>query len=106
MLIRRALRLAVAALLATLVLAPPAYASDRTPALTPVAPDALTRALAAGELTEAQYALERARALFQLDVVGAKHGMVRAPGPRAATLVLRDLVARLHLLSPEEQAVA
>jgi hypothetical protein len=104
---RRALRLTVAALFATLVLASPAYsASGRTPALVPVAPDALTRALAAGELTEAQYALERARALFGLNAVRSKYGMVRPAGPRDATLVLRDLVARLHELSPAEQAAA
>ena len=84
-----------------------AYAtSGRVPALTPAAPDGLTRALAAGELSEAQYALERARALFRLDAVRARYGTVRAPGPRDATLVLRDLVVRLHLLSPAERAAA
>jgi hypothetical protein len=104
---RRALRLTVAAVLATLVLAPSSSAArDRIPALAPAAPDALTRALAAGELTEAQYALERARALFRLDAVRARHGMVHAAGPRDATLVLRDLAVRAHELSAAEQAIA
>ena len=103
----RALRLTVAAVLATLVLTSQAYAtSGRVPALTPAAPDGLTRALAAGELSEAQYALERARALFRLDGVRARYGTVRTPGPRDATLVLRDLVVRLQLLSPAERAAA
>jgi hypothetical protein len=103
----RALRLSVAALLATLVLTTPAYAASKEPpALAPAAPDALTRALAAGELTEAQYALERARSLFHLAAVRARHGMVRPAGARDATLVLRDLAARLHELSPAEREVA
>ena len=103
----RALRLTVAAVLATLVLTSQAYAtSGRVPALTPAPPDGLTRALAAGELSEAQYALERARALFRPDGVRARYGSVRAAEPRDATLVLRDLVVRLQLLSPAERAAA
>jgi hypothetical protein len=106
MLTRRALRLTVAAALATLALAPSSPAAERLPALAPAAPDALSRALAAGELTEAQYALERARALFRLDAVRATHGMVNAPGLRDATLVLRDLALRVHDLPADEQAIA
>jgi hypothetical protein len=100
------LGLAVAATLASLALAAPGQAAQgRIPALTPVASDALTNALAAGELTEAQYALARAQALFVSDTARARQG-IRAPGPHDATLVLRDLVARLHLLSPTERAAA
>ena len=103
---RRLLGLAVAATLASLALAAPGQAAQgHIPALTPVASDALTHALAAGELTEAQYALARARGLFLSDAARARLG-IRSPGPHDATLVLRDLLARKHLLSPADQAAA
>jgi hypothetical protein len=106
MLTRRTLGLAVAATLASLALAAPGQAArGHIPALTPVASDALTNALAAGELTEAQYALARAQALFASDAARARQG-IRAPGPHDATLVLRDLVIRQHLLPPAERAAA
>ena len=60
----RTLRLAIVAALAAscAVAASPALAApSRAPELTPAARDGLTRALAAGELSEAEYALERAR---------------------------------------------
>jgi hypothetical protein len=69
------------------------------PTLTPVAHDALTRALEHGRLTEAQYALERARSLFSLQVVRREFGNVAKPGPRAATPLLRDLAVRVGFLS-------
>jgi hypothetical protein len=66
--------------------------------------DALVRALERGRLDEATYALERARSLFDLAGVRARYGAdVRRPDPRAATLVLRDLVLRLAGLSPAER---
>jgi hypothetical protein len=74
----------------------------RMPALAAVERDALTRALERGRIDRATYALERARALFDLDGVRARYGDVRAAAPRAATLVLRDLVARLEDLSASE----
>src|SRR6187401_380346 len=95
---RLMLGLAVAATLASLALAAPSQAAQgQIPALTPVASDALTNALAAGELTEVQYSLARARELFLSDAARARQG-IRPPGPHDATLVLRDLLARLHLL--------
>jgi hypothetical protein len=60
----------VAVVCALVAVAPSVAApAKRPPALTPVVPDALTRALERGELTEAQYALERARSLFTLGAV-------------------------------------
>ena len=70
-----------------------------TPALAPVARDALTRALRSGHLSEAEYALWRAWSLFHLDEVRRRFGHVARPDPRAATLILRDLAARVGELS-------
>ncbi len=76
------------------------------PTLAPAPSDALTEALETGELTEAEYALERARSLFQLVRVRREFGAVARPGPRDATLILRDLAARTRELSGAERAVA
>jgi hypothetical protein len=109
---------AIAAALA-LVLAAPASAADgpwgrapRTgqadvsareakplPAFAPAERDALTRALERGRIDPATYALERARALFDLSAVRSRYGDVRRADPREATLILRDLVLRLDELS-------
>jgi hypothetical protein len=109
--------LATAAALA-LVLAAPASAADgpwgrapRTgqadvsareakplPAFAPAERDALTRALERGRIDPATYALERARALFDLSAVRSRYGDVRRADPREATLILRDLVLRLDEL--------
>jgi hypothetical protein len=80
--------------------------SKPLPALTPVRADALTRALDSGRLTAAQYALERARSLFQLGSVRAEFGDVARAEGRDATLVLRDLAVRLRFLSRAERADA
>jgi hypothetical protein len=87
---------------ATSVAAP----AKHPPPFTPVAHDALTRALERGELTEAQYALERARSLFSLGAVRREFGDVARPGPRQATPFLRDLAARLTDLSGADRASA
>jgi hypothetical protein len=81
--------------------APSAFArpSKPLPPLTAVAPDSLTRALARGDLTEAQYALERAESVFRPARVAARYGPVSRPGPRDATLILRDLAIRVRHLS-------
>jgi hypothetical protein len=76
------------------------------PGLTPVRPDALTRALDAGRLSEAEYALERARSLFQPLRVESEFGALVHPGPRDATLLLRDLALRLRFLPAAERAEA
>ncbi|MGH2799782.1 MAG: MXAN_6640 family putative metalloprotease [Thermoleophilaceae bacterium] len=76
------------------------------PALAPAANDGLKRALTQGRLTEAQYALERARSLFRLGAVRREFGDVERPGPRDATLILRDLAVRLRELSGTERREA
>jgi hypothetical protein len=88
---------ACATVVCALVAVAPSVAAPakRPPALTPVAHDALTRALEGGELTEAQYALERARSLFRLGAVRREFGQVARPDPHSATLLLRDLSIRL-----------
>jgi hypothetical protein len=84
----------------------PAATSRQLPALTAVGHDALSRVLARGELTEARYSLERARSLFALETVRREFGDVARPSPRSATLLLRDLMARVHLLAPADQLIA
>ena len=76
------------------------------PELAPTRPDALTRTLQRGEIDESTYALERARALFDLDGVRERFGAVRGADPRGATMILRDLVARLDELGPAQLRVA
>jgi hypothetical protein len=76
------------------------------PALAPVRADALTRALDRGAIDEANYALERARTLFDLHGVRERFGSVRRADPRGATMILRDLVARLAELGPAQLRVA
>jgi hypothetical protein len=68
--------------------------------------DAIDRAVAEGRLSAAGASLERAVALFHLDQVRARLGHVDAPGPRDATLVLRDLALAIPDLSPAEARVA
>jgi hypothetical protein len=86
----------------------PATASEprRLPELTPTPPDALTRSLAHGRITDARYALERARSLFALGRVRDEFGEVARPDPHAATPILRDLAARLASLSGRDRATA
>jgi hypothetical protein len=100
--------LAACAVVCALVAVAPGVAAPakRLPPLTPVAHDALTRALERGELTEAQYALERARSLFSLGTVRRELGDVARPGPREATAILRDLAARLPDLSGGDRSSA
>jgi len=97
-----------ATVVCALVAVAPSVASPakRLPPLTPVAHDALTRALERGELTEAQYALERARSLFSLGAVRREFGDVARPGPRQATPILRDLAARYRSLRASQRVTA
>ncbi|HSC90731.1 MAG TPA: hypothetical protein VLB86_03670, partial [Gaiellaceae bacterium] len=95
----------------TLGLAAPAAAQQDEeerplPAPVPVADDALTAALETGELSEAEYVLERARSLFQLARVRREFGYVARPDGRDATLILRDLALRVDDLSGAERAAA
>lgn len=74
--------------------------------LVPAPKDALTRALEAGSITEARYALARARSLFRIGLLRRQYGRVARPDPRDATLILRDLVARYPKLSPPDRRTA
>jgi hypothetical protein len=76
------------------------------PVLAPAPNDALTRALEAGALSEAEYALERARSVFQLARARAEWGDVERVGGREVTLVLRDLALRVSRLEGAERALA
>jgi hypothetical protein len=99
---------ASAALFCLLAAASPASAGSgkEPPALTPAPRDALTRALARGNLSEAEYTLERARSLFHLAAVRREFGAVARPDPRAATPILRDLVVRRSALRGEQAQAA
>jgi hypothetical protein len=102
-----ALATVATALALAVALAPTAEARPHAkPLLAPAAADALTRALAAGRLTEAEYALERARSLFDLAGVRTRFGPVKRAAPRSATLYLRDLALRLTQLSGAERRAA
>lgn len=99
--------LACLALLAAALAVPASGQAPRPlPPLAPGPGDALTRALASGELTEAEYALERARSLFQLARARRAFGDVERPGGRAATLALRDLLLRKDELTGSDRELA
>jgi len=76
------------------------------PELVPAPRDNLTRALATGSITEARYAVARARSLFRIGTVRRQYGQVARPDPTDATLILRDLVARYPQLSGRDRRVA
>jgi hypothetical protein len=93
----------------TLVLAPLASAQEEprpVPALAPAPDDALTDALEAGELTEAEYALERAASVFELPEVRDEFGDVERAGRHDVTLYLRDLALRVDDLAGAERRQA
>ncbi len=105
---RRSVRVLVAGALLVTPLAPLRGAVARPlqaagpkalPSLTPARPDGLTRALANGSITQAQYALERALSLFHPGLVAAKFGTIDRPDPHDATMILRDLRIRKDALS-------
>lgn len=74
--------------------------------LTFVADDGLYKTFRSGKLTEAQYALQRARSLASLGKVRARYGNVARPEARMATLILRDLALRVKELSGADRASA
>ncbi|HZD18450.1 MAG TPA: MXAN_6640 family putative metalloprotease [Actinomycetota bacterium] len=76
------------------------------PALSPAPGDALTRALEAGRLSEAVYALERARTVYGLREVRERYGRVARPEPRGVTLILRDLAVRVRELGDADRKAA
>jgi len=95
------------ALGALFVTAGPAAAAPRhLPALRPAGNDGIARALRTGELTKAEYALERVRALRNPSRARRLFGDVETAGGRDATQLLRDLAARLDQLSPAQRTIA
>jgi hypothetical protein len=106
---RHALGLTACAGLVALAVAAPAAAQEKErplPAPVAVADDDLTEALEMGELTEAEYTLERARSVFQLALVRREFGDVERPASRDVTLILRDLALRVDELSGTDRAAA
>ncbi|HEU4355302.1 MAG TPA: MXAN_6640 family putative metalloprotease, partial [Actinomycetota bacterium] len=85
---------------------PTARQAKPLPAFAPAERDALTRALDRGRIDPATYALERARALFDLHAVRSRYGDVSRADPRGATMILRDLVLRLDELTPAQRRQA
>jgi len=105
--------LTMAALLAlslTSIVAPagatPAKTRTSLPGLVAVEPDALSEALDEGRLTQAEYALERARSVFELGEVRDEFGAVQRPEPRSVTWILRDLALRTYSLDGAEREAA
>jgi hypothetical protein len=68
--------------------------------------DGLARALESGRLSEAEYALERVRSITEPVRADLLFGEVDALEGRDATIILRDLAARLAQLPPAERAIA
>ena len=92
-----------------LALAPLASAQEEPrplPALAPAPDDALTDALETGELTEAEYALERAASVFELPEVREEFGDVERAGRHDVTLYLRDLALRVDDLAGADRRQA
>ena len=69
-------------------------------------PDDLRLALENGRLSGAQYSLERAASLFDLNKARRRFGDVDRPDPHAATFLMRDLAARLEDLAGRDLARA
>ncbi len=103
--VRLSALLALAVLLGACFVGSAAAGTKAVP-LTQAPADALSRALVAGELTEAEYALERARALFARGTVERRYGSVDRLDPRAATFVLRDLAFRVGELEGDDREAA
>ena len=83
-----------------------AAASERSPAA--AAPnDALSRALASGQITGAQYSLQRALAILAPRLANPRYASAAAHAdPREATMALRDLAARVGSLSRSDRRLA
>jgi hypothetical protein len=68
--------------------------------------DDLRDQLRAGEISRAEYALQRARALFSLGDVRSRYGSVRAPAPAEATPILQELSLRMSKLRGRDRRQA
>ncbi|MFN2543836.1 MAG: MXAN_6640 family putative metalloprotease [Actinomycetota bacterium] len=67
-------------------------------------PDALSRALAAGRITRAQYSFQRALSIFRPRSVARRFGRVERPAD--ASLALTDLAVRVRALPAPQRRVA
>ena len=102
----RFLLLASLATVAVLAFAGNAAASERSLAAAPPN-DALSRALASGQITGAQYSLQRALAILAPRLADARYASAAAHAdPREATMALRDLAARIGSLSSSDRRLA
>ena len=102
----RFLLLASLATVAVLAFAGNAAASERSLAAAPPN-DALSRALASGQITGAQYSLQRALAILAPRLADARYASAAAHAdPREATMALRDLAARIGSLSRSDRRLA
>jgi hypothetical protein len=69
--------------------------------------DTLSRALASGQITGAQYSLQRALAILAPRLADARYASAAAHAdPRDATMALRDLAARIGSLSSSDRRLA
>ncbi|MBD0317910.1 MAG: hypothetical protein ICV71_05245, partial [Thermoleophilia bacterium] len=68
--------------------------------------DGLGRALAEGRLTHAEFALERALALYRPERARRLFGEIVSPDPREGTPIFRDLAARVSALPPSQRPLA
>jgi hypothetical protein len=99
-------------LLASLAIAVLAFAGSAAAAnersLAAAAPnDALSRALASGQITGAQYSLQRALAILAPRLADARYASAAVHAdPRDATMALRDLAVRVGALSSADRRLA
>jgi hypothetical protein len=89
-----------------LKLSAPSRGTKALPKLAHPGRDDLYKSLARGDLSEGQYALQRALSLFRFGRVDARFGRVVRPSGHDATAILRDLAFRVDDLSGAELALA
>src|SRR5687768_7772562 len=102
----RSLLLALLAI-AVLAFAGSAAAANERSLAAKAPSDALSRALASGQITGAQYSLQRALAILAPRLVDARYASAAAKAnQRDATMALRDLAARVESLSRSDRRLA
>jgi hypothetical protein len=93
--------------IAVLAFAGSAAAANERSLAAPAPNDALSRALASGRITDAQYSLQRALAILAPRLADARYTSAAAHvSPREATMALRDLAARIGSLSSSDRRLA
>ena len=84
----------------------PASPAHQASTVLPPNPGPTPQVLRTDRIATEEYALQRALSLFDLRSVRGEFGFVRDPGPRDATLILRDLTIRLPLLQGKDRELA